>query len=520
MTDASYTVQNVGNTSSSYAVKLFGNQPPNVNLQLIVTKTYTTPVQENCQLGSQTTTFLVTNVLNPTFAGVNDIGDPLLQNGTISNSTLSLAPGEQAQVTLRAFSGTPGETIDPDVMRSLVLGNVTPVIVAHPVNTQDAVNGSTFSPQTLVITTTGALPDAIVGQPYNQLIATLGGTGPKSFTVISDPSLPSPLTLDPVTGAITGAPGVSGTFTFTVQVSDATSSVLRSFTLRILAPLTITTTTLPDGVVGAPYPPTTLAFTGGTGAVTWSISPATALSALGLSFDPTSGTITGTPTVATTGTSFTVTATDTGTPAQTTSTTLTIRIGAVLTITTAALPNASQGVAYTQTLTASGGLGAYTWSIAAGSLPPGLTLSPAGVISGAPTTAGTFTFTIQVVDSSVPQQLATKAFTITVAANSTLTFYIQPSNTLHAMEIEPEPAVRVTDGSGMPVAGVVVNLTIAINPGGGVLSGHRSAITAANGIAVFDDLAINKPGTGYQLQATAPGLSGATPVLSRLFNIK
>ena len=54
------------------------------------------------------------------------------------------------------------------------------------------------------------------------------------------------------------------------------------------------------------------------------------------------------------------------------------------------------GTAYSQTLEAVGGDGTYEWALATGPLPPGLALSTAGVLSGTPTTAGEYTFTVQV----------------------------------------------------------------------------------------------------------------------------
>jgi len=63
-------------------------------------------------------------------------------------------------------------------------------------------------------------------------------------------------------------------------------------------------------------------------------------------------------------------------------------------ITTAVLPEAAVGSAYHLTLTAAGGTGCCTWS-AVGSLPPGLTLSADGVLSGTPTTAGTFVLEVR-----------------------------------------------------------------------------------------------------------------------------
>ena len=85
---------------------------------------------------------------------------------------------------------------------------------------------------------------------------------------------------------------------------------------------------------------------------------------------------------------------------QTVTATETITVVSPLVITTTSLPNAAEGVAYSQQLVASGGVAPYIWSLASGaSLPEGLSLSPAGVISGIPTTLGAVSFGVQVVDS-------------------------------------------------------------------------------------------------------------------------
>jgi plastocyanin len=63
------------------------------------------------------------------------------------------------------------------------------------------------------------------------------------------------------------------------------------------------------------------------------------------------------------------------------------------------LPNVTQGVAANLALTASGGTAPYVFAVTAGSVPAGLTLSPAGVLSGTPTTAGTSTFTVRATDA-------------------------------------------------------------------------------------------------------------------------
>jgi hypothetical protein len=93
----------------------------------------------------------------------------------------------------------------------------------------------------------------------------------------------------------------------------------------------------------------------------------------------------------------------------------TITIANPLAITTTAIPSATVGTSYSTTLVAEGGTPPYTWSVTSGSLPPGLTLSSGGVVSGIPSAASTSTFELQVRDSSLPAaESATAALTIVV----------------------------------------------------------------------------------------------------------
>jgi subtilisin family serine protease len=88
-----------------------------------------------------------------------------------------------------------------------------------------------------------------------------------------------------------------------------------------------------------------------------------------------------------------------------------------LAITTTSLPGGTAGQAYSQSVTATGGTTPYSWSVVSGSLPPGLSLSPTGTpsatLSGTPTTAGTYNFTVQVTDNAAATD--TQALSVTVS---------------------------------------------------------------------------------------------------------
>ena len=93
---------------------------------------------------------------------------------------------------------------------------------------------------------------------------------------------------------------------------------------------------------------------------------------------------------------------------------------APLNITTTSLPSGTLNYNYNTTLGATGGVPPYTWSIAAGNLPPGLNLDPnGGVIFGTPTISGTYPFNLQVTDSQTPSQAQSILLSITINQNLT-----------------------------------------------------------------------------------------------------
>jgi hypothetical protein len=86
------------------------------------------------------------------------------------------------------------------------------------------------------------------------------------------------------------------------------------------------------------------------------------------------------------------------------------------------------GQAYTLPLTVTGGITPYTWSIVSGNLPPGLRVQPhKGNLTGTPTTAGTYHFTISVTDSSIPQLELHREFNIQVIEGITVNWQDAPA---------------------------------------------------------------------------------------------
>jgi hypothetical protein len=163
-------------------------------------------------------------------------------------------------------------------------------------------------------------------------------------------------------------------------------------------PVSITTSTLTDGTVNTTYT-ATLSATGGSGTYTWSVASGSSLPA-GLSLSA-AGVISGTPTTAGLA-SFTVDVADSETTPQTSSAPLKLAIsGGALKIVMPTTTAGQVGVSYNVGFSATGGVPSYSWALIDNtSPPPGLTLSSSGALSGTPTTAGNYSFQLQVTDSN------------------------------------------------------------------------------------------------------------------------
>src|SRR5262249_40544874 len=140
---------------------------------------------------------------------------------------------------------------------------------------------------------TTSLSDARVGTSYSAQISAADGLGPYTFSLASG-QLPTGLSLS-ATGGISGTATAAGTATVSIRVTDQTeTAVTQAFTIRVVASPTapaISTASLPDGTVGAPYSSPMAGQ--GAAPMTWSVS-AGALPG-GLSLNRTTGAITGTP---------------------------------------------------------------------------------------------------------------------------------------------------------------------------------------------------------------------------------
>src|ERR1019366_2289352 len=150
-----------------------------------------------------------------------------------------------------------------------------------------------------------------------------------------------------------------------------------------------------------------LGASGGSPPYSWSVASGSLPAGLSLAAG---GTISGTPGTAGSS-SFTLRVTDSASVSVTAALSLAINAPA-LGITTSTLPAGTVGVAYSQALGASGGSPPYSWSVASGSLPAGLSLAAGGTISGTPGTAGSSRFTVRVTDSASVSATAALSLTI------------------------------------------------------------------------------------------------------------
>lgn len=228
-----------------------------------------------------------------------------------------------------------------------------------------------------------------------------GGSPPYTWSVTKG-TLPPGLTLSPG-GSLSGTPTTAGSFPFTVTATDSAQPPemqSQPVTMAVntpTAPIVSPSPPPPAGTVTYPYAGDTFTASGGLPPYSWSVTAGTLPP--GLTLDS-GGSLSGTPTSASSF-SFTVTVTDSAPTPEMNSAPFSISITAPPppTINAASPPTGTVGTAYSPfTFTASNGYLPLVWS-ETGALPTGLTLSPAGVLSGTPQQDGIFPVTVNATDA-------------------------------------------------------------------------------------------------------------------------
>ncbi|CAG0927097.1 partial Serine/threonine-protein kinase PknD, partial [Planctomycetaceae bacterium] len=341
------------------------------------------------------------------------------------------------------------------------------------------ISGTGGNPLTIVTT---SLPNGSAGQVYSANVTAQGGSGTGYAWLIESGSLPPGLSLAAGTpsATISGTPPAPGGYVFTLRVTDSlAATATRGFSISVGGSISISTQLpFPQPVLGVAYS-ASLTANGGTGTGhIWSISQGALPPGLtlGASGSP-STTISGTPT--TVGNyQFTVMVVDDGSNAGILG--FNIDVSGPLTITTTSLPSVQVGGSYVESVNTAGGSGGpYTWSIVSGALPPGLSIGgtiSTGTISGVPSSAGTFNFTVQVQDAGGSD---TQALSIVVIASGPVSI-----NTTSLPSAEPGAGYSATiTASGGTSAGYTWSIIGGSLPPGLTLASSGTPSTTITGTA-------------------------------------
>ncbi|MBB6368615.1 outer membrane autotransporter protein [Xanthomonas sacchari] len=385
------------------------------------------------------------------------------------SGTLTFSPGTTVQNVAVTINGD--TTVEPDETFTLNLSGASNASIARATAT-----GTILNDDATVTIAPASLPAATAGSAYSQTVLASGGTAPYTFSLTAG-ALPAGLTLSSA-GVLSGTPTASGSFNFTLSATDSgtPTSGSRAYTLTVAAPtLTLPATTLPNGTAGQAYSAAVTPASGGIAPYAYTVS-AGALPA-GVTVNGASGALSGTPTVAG-NFSFTLTATDStsGTAGQAARSYTLAIVSPTLTVAPSTLPPGTAGTAYSQTLSTSGGTAPYSYALSSGALPAGLSLSGAGVLSGTPTVAGSFTFVIGVTDAGGFG--GSHAYTLAIASP---TLVITPPTL-------PAAAIAASYSQALSTSGGTAPYSYALTAGalpsgmslsaGGVLSGTPT--TAGN----------------------------------------
>jgi hypothetical protein len=353
---------------------------------------------------------------------------PVTGSGGIGTLTYSISPALPLGLSFSNTSGAVSGT-----------STVTSTAGTYTVTVTDANNATATNTFTLTVngavTATQAVPTTtlIQSQVATSFIPVTGSGGTGSLSYSVSPALPTGLSMAPNTGAITGTPTVvTSAMPYTVTVADNNNATATaSFSLTVDTPLTAGAKSATVAYNSNGSTATAIDLTSSiTGGVATNVSVVTApahgsATANGL-------VVTYTPTTGYYGTDS-LSYTATGISGTSSSAVVSITVsGPSITVGPVSLANGPVNIAYTQSLSASGGASPYTFSttIASGSLPAGLILSTTGVISGTPTAAGTYSFTVSGTDSSTgngPVSFTSSTISLTILSAQPIVTSINPT---------------------------------------------------------------------------------------------
>jgi uncharacterized delta-60 repeat protein len=381
ITDVEWTVTNDGNTTTSYTLKALAKKSPpqGIYTQLLVYKVHYTPAVAGAELSADQGISGCELKKEPHHELLLNVVNPNIVNPNIVNPNIVNPNIVNASIENATFPVDPGEEVIVD-LRVLDTGVASSGLMKARAQTSKS-SLQAFDVQDFI----DSLGFAVTSQVVNSTDAAQG-----------------------------------------IQVPPAAATEL-----------VIGTASLPDGVKDAYYEANLYAY-GGTPGYTWMLNSGELPPGLALSAG---GQVSGTPTEAGTYT-FIVRVDDQAGQFDTQQYSIFIDSDAVpddLAIRTTSLPSGVQGFWYGATLEATGGVYPRTWSLADGSLPDGLSLDSGGVISGTPTAAGAFYFTVRVTDNA--GHTATRSLSIMVAASTGQAVTI--SGTIY-------------DNSQFPVSGVLL----------------------------------------------------------------
>lgn len=369
-----------------------------------------------------------------------------------------------------------------------------------------------------------SLGSAAQYQNYSQTFTAAGGVSAYTWSVVGG-TLPAGLSLatsSSTTATISGVPTAApGSYSFTLQVRDALGCLgTRVYSLSVACPaITLNPASISSAVQGAAYSASFNASISGTSVpaqtFTWSL---TGTLPAGLSFTPSTATLSGTPTGASAPGTYPITVRVENASGCFTTRGYSLVLGCpVLTVSPGSLPAPTQYAAYSQALSVAGGTGPYTWSVSSGSLPQGLVLnSSTGVISGTPTLVESRNVIVKCADKwgCFDEQGYTLAvgcppIVITPSSLSNITQYTAMTAVTFSASGGTAPYVWSIDSATPLPAGLSFNAATA------TLSGTATAAAGVYPITVKVVDASNCPGSaGYSLTVLCPTISISPASLS------